>query len=249
MSMKKYKEKFGRFVTTLYTKWKLPEFTTAMTMSDFDELDRDNKEKYPIRFFLQQTLPIWLHHRKITFINTPYDWVRFRTVSRHHVIKLRDMQPRWADSDNILLMANFQILRDFVEVRMAQTNTEWWDQRRPKGMPEWIWNRVRLNTRSPAAGMDHMRQLAQFFKDENLPPPAAVEQLDLYLWWTEGYLHRVDSWNDSVIWGEDCDSIDYDQMKNGHRCSSMASQLEDLYNDEEQMMLERLVAIRQSLWY
>jgi hypothetical protein len=247
--MKKYKEQFGRFVTNLYTKWKLPEFTEAMNIFDFEELDRENKEKYPIRFFLQQTLPIWLHRKKTTFISTPYDWVRFRTVSRHHVIKLRDMRPDWADSDRILLMANFQILRDFVEVRMAQTNTKWWEERRPKGMPEWIWDKVRRNTRSPAAGMDHMRRHIQFFKDENLPTPATAQQLDLYLWWTNGYLKRIDSWSDPLIWGDDCDSHHYDKTRNGHSCSAMARELEDLYEHEEQTMLERLVAIRQSLWY
>lgn len=258
MSMKKYKEKLGIITKNLWARWKLPACKEHLSILDWEELDKVNKEAYPVRYFLQETIPLWFYHKRIKYVTTPWDWVRFRTVSRHHVIKLTDMRPHWADSDHIMLMANFQILRDFVEERMAQTNDIWWREGRPKGMPTWIWDKVQYNSRSAPAGLDHLEQQIEFYKEQGLPFDHVEAIIDLYLWWTEGYLKRIDAWSDDRIWagsttGDSSASHTYhnwpNQQNNGHSCSAMAGMLDGLYDDEEQAMLERLVALRLKMWY
>jgi hypothetical protein len=251
--MKYYKQKFGNFLNRLYAKWKLPQCKGLMSLEDWEEWDSKNKADYPIRFFIQDTLPGTVRSFKQRFFVGPYNWVRFRTFDRHHVLKMQDMEPHWADPDHLILMANFQILRNFVEIDLSRTNFEWWDKRRPKGMPEWIWDKVRTRTRSPEAGLDHMDAIERIYAETGQHCPA-VEQRELYLWWTESYLKRIDPWSESKIWGDsglDTESFSETtkRMKDGHSCSAMASKLDTLYDDEEQAMLERLVAIRSTLWY
>jgi hypothetical protein len=251
--MKYYKQKFANLINRLIAKWKLPQCDGMMTMEDWEAWDSKNKADYPVRFFLQDTVPgVFRSFKQRVFVG-PYNWVRFRTFDRHHVLKMHDMEPHWADPDHLMLMANFQILRNFVELDLSRNNFEWWDKRRPKGMPEWIWDKVRTRTRSPEAGLDHMDAIERIYAETGQHCPA-VEQRELYLWWTGSYLKRIDPWSESKIWGDsglDTESFSETtkRMKDGHSCSAMASKLDTLYDDEEQAMLERLVAIRSTLWY
>lgn len=47
-----------------------------------------------------------------------YWWVRWRTTDRFHVLNLKGedgQKPGYMDADRVLLLANFKVLRDFVE--------------------------------------------------------------------------------------------------------------------------------------
>jgi hypothetical protein len=238
----------------LKEQWALPSSELPLSLEDWEAIDQHNQAKYPIRYFIQQTMRQWISRKKGKYLTEPYYWVKYRTVSRHHVIKLLDMRPHWADSNAVMLIANFQILRDFVERRMSQTNSTWWDERRPKGMPEWIWSKVRYSSRCPEAGIDHIKAMIQIYVEENMSAAHLHEQLDLYLWWTECYLARVDPWGDPKIWGEKEDEkeslMSYSNRKrNGHSCSTMAGEVDIFYSAEEQAMLVRLIALREYLWY
>jgi hypothetical protein len=164
----------------LWRRWKLDLYPsrTFRGLEDcgkwFEEralLCADMKSKFPVRYFLQETLPgevsyWWSKLRNVTY------WIRTHTYNRYHVLNLKD--PRngyrwgWHDRDGLMLIACFKLLSGFVEKEMSQNcyyseATEhcpewdrraeqaeilalykWWNEDRPKKMmdPNYVWNHV-----------------------------------------------------------------------------------------------------------
>lgn len=97
----------------------------------WDDWDTKMKKKYPIKYFLSETLPSW-YRRKIY---RPFDNLHYIIVShivpsrRYHMLDLRQPKNKekypyrwgWVDSDKQIVYALFNILNNFVEKELPST--------------------------------------------------------------------------------------------------------------------------------
>ena len=243
-----------KLITQLKTKIKayfeLPPFTMeGLSFDDYFEWEAMVKKEYPVRYFVVETIPSALKTFRNKVWYDPMAWIIARTISKSHVLKIKSLKPGYPDETTIMLHANFQILANFVEKRLSQTNFSWWRDRKPSYLPEMVWDKVRWYARCPEAGKDHLRELTS----DVMYSTAYADMKDLYWWWTEMYPRRLDEWADEKIWGEDAtNSSAFMSVKvpgTSHRSTDVANELEKYYEDEDQEMLERLVKIRSSLWF
>jgi hypothetical protein len=234
-----------------YKNWKLPEDDYS-DLDAFLSHDSRMKKEYPVRYFLQDTLPYFFKRQISGRWSNVIDWVVQRTICRAHVVKIKSLKPGNPDEDTILLHAAFQVLVNFVEVRMSQTNWTWWEENKPRFMPKFIWKRVSWYSRNPEAGINHLQAYLDDEDIQGLSREYHQNQLDLYLWWTDRRVQRIEEWGHPRLWGENPDPDEMMQSNvpgtNVPACDA-AHALEKLYAEEDQEMLERLVKLRPSLWY
>jgi len=44
-----------------------------------------------------------------------YNWIRYRTWNRYHILKMRYLKPGWHDEDELLIHSMFEVLSQFIE--------------------------------------------------------------------------------------------------------------------------------------
>jgi hypothetical protein len=92
-----------------------PNTPGEYTWEDWKE---EMQKKHPVKFFLNDTLPLWFRVRWMWFENIWY-WIRCHTYTKYHLIDIRSKEFGykwgWMDRDSVILLANFTILKDFVE--------------------------------------------------------------------------------------------------------------------------------------
>lgn len=97
----------------------LKAFSSGEILYTWEDWIRDNKEEFPVRYFLTETLPKGF--RRVRYIlSNLYQWVRTRTWRKFHILDVRNSEYTggYRDLDTIMLYANFKILVDFVEKEM-----------------------------------------------------------------------------------------------------------------------------------
>lgn len=184
----------------------------------------------------------------------------------------------WRDVGNRFLPCLFNELVDFVEVELAWWHLAWSPEERPKyNMPWWAvgWWRVRA-WRCPQAGIDSLKwQMNLKWSEEECSPGSpnigqptyqaisAKEIYELYTWWKEVYPNRPDP-HDLSGWSEYCnrkrdefgdDGLDFmqesknpDTVELGKTALDKSHEIEEQYKKEDEMMMIRLIKIRDSLW-
>lgn len=181
----------------------------------------------------------------------------------------------WCDVGNRFLPCLFNELVNFVEVELAWHHLVWNKKDRAKySMPWWAvgWWRIRT-WRCPQAGLDNLTWQSQLFWTEEeceegsskigQPTPQAekaMEILDLYKWWTQTYPNRPDP-HDAGGWTAYCnmrnDRGDHmldleDRTPEEAAVARVAlektEQIEQLYEQEDEQMMIRLIKIRNGLW-
>jgi len=218
-------------------------------MHKWEKYDRLRKKMFPVRWFLSETLPdAWnafttpFHHAR--------NWVRYRVLDRYHVLKL-DVEPGYMDPDEIMLQANFKILKDFVEIELAAMNFASDKLAGPSMLSRfkslYRWGR-RLDQRNPASGLAHLDWEITECKGTPQGDSAAEKKL-LYLWWTQDRPARFDIYEDphfdwqkgSVFVGRGLNSVN-------RMSGRLAARCEAFYEDQDDEMLVRLMKVRKSLW-
>jgi hypothetical protein len=97
----------------------------------FEEWEDKSKFDYPIRFWFQFTLVNWVYQKLIDPIKTMFYWIRTHTYNKYHMIDLRcptwglEYNWGWIDRCEALLIANFQILKEFVEKEEPFKHGDW----------------------------------------------------------------------------------------------------------------------------
>jgi len=202
-------------------------------------------------------------------------WVtRTHSLTAH----ARDIRPGdWSDVGNRFLPCLFNELVDFVEIEQAWSHIAWDDEARKKyKAPFWAAGWFRWRTwRCPEAGLDHLNWAGELRMTEDwgvhsgdkgygeLTGQAknAREIKELYLWWTETYRNRRDPYEASG-WTAYCEA---QREANGGRLSfsgekdpvlkkqsdkahKLLQRLEADYEKEDEVMMIRLIKVRQSLW-
>ena len=201
-------------------------------------------------------------------------WVTHTHALRAHP---RDILPgSWMDVGNRFLPCLFNELVDYVEVELAWWHIAWADKdERAKYQAPWYstgWFRWRI-WRSKQAGLDSLAwQMTCDNKDytpEDDPRYGELTQqahnakeiLALYTWWTEERPKRVDPMEASG-WSAYCES----KRKNGGSVLDILDdpdesakidtgpmhekmrELDDMYEQEDEAMMIRLIKIRNALW-
>lgn len=94
----------------------------AMSSEEWRKL-RKHDEKYFIRYFLFDTIPLEFSRIKRRFKDLKY-WFLYRLSKKHqyHVIKPKTLKPNYHDPDTLLLHSVFHILCDYKENEMDRIN-------------------------------------------------------------------------------------------------------------------------------
>lgn len=110
-------------------KWKIDK-PYALTWEQWDDWRDSAKKHYPVRFFIQESIPKWFSHN----IEVPIFWrirdrwynVKYRFIRKHqyNVIRPRTLQLGYHDERNRLLHANMECLSGFLEHGVDHVNWE-----------------------------------------------------------------------------------------------------------------------------
>jgi hypothetical protein len=190
----------------------------------------------------------------------------------------RDIKPgEWRDVGNRFLPCLFNELVDFVEVETAWSHIAWGDKEaRAKYNPPFYasgWWRWRT-WRCPQAGLDHLDWAMTLTNEEWLKEGekhkaeptsqalSAKEIKELYTWWTEVYPNRPDPYEASG-WSAYCEAsrlandgklswMSADKTpelkKQSDKAHKLLQKIEAAYEAEDEVMMIRLIKIRNSLW-
>jgi hypothetical protein len=220
----------------MFKKWKL-EKPYSLSLDDWNIWHTENKKKYPIRYFLQETLVDFYSIRILRPLQDAKWWVYYRTTRRYNVIKIKTLKPGYYDKDTQMLHACFQLLTDFVEKELAgmHLHTSRYKVRSEQG---------------PAAGLAYLDWEINAPETQGTGQEiVAKEKRELYLWWVVSRPSRIDPWTDPSIWGTSPDfRIDGEINDEWRRVSDKAAALEQTYTDEDDAMLLRLITIKNNLW-
>jgi len=117
-------------------KWKLDK-PIALSMKSitpteeytWEDWEMETATKYPIRYFLQEVLPIWFYCRIMKPIKNLFYWIRCHTYNRYHILKLQSPRYKWGWCDAVeqIMIASFTVLVNFVEKEEAFTSHIDWD--------------------------------------------------------------------------------------------------------------------------
>src|SRR4051812_20767017 len=121
------------FLNRLWTRWLLRK-PLAATAVYWDRWFYVNRHRRPVRFFLQETLPDRFRHLLMPLRDAVW-WVRYRTINRQHVYRVRSLRPGYCGFESFILHINFSLLADYVEIICASRNYTWHRQRRPRWQP------------------------------------------------------------------------------------------------------------------
>lgn len=153
------------------------------------------------------------------------------------------------DPDNILLHANFQILKDFIEIELASWSDSD-DTTSNKTILSKFRSRFRFNRRhnlrNPEAGIAHLEW--EIAETTGIQREAAIEKKELYDWWVNIRPYREDPFSYKLIWKDNTPSFN-NSFTTGDRLSlDLSNNLSNFYDQEDTEMLHRLINIRKSLW-
>lgn len=205
-------------------------------------------------------------------------YLRNRFVIHSHRLTARPSHIKpgeWAPLGDRMVSCLFNELQNHVEIDLAMKNVQCDPRAREKFKPPfWGLGWFRTGTwRCPQAGLDYLEWEAGLTQgdDHGLPPgdpdynqptpqaATAQEILLLYKWWTQVYLQRPPAENASgwTAWHEQCEAqglswwgsrSDLQYRAESHRLHEEMRRIEGEYALEDEVMLIRLVRIRQGLW-
>ncbi len=194
----------------------------------------------------------WLEALRLT-------WIR-RVVRKTHCLPTGLPAGQWHDPDEQILHVLFTLLVNFVEIDKA-TKQRWC-----AGRQSW-WARIRGRRwgvyRSREDGLSHL-EWETTLDDPSLPEyeaspeqaASAREVLALYYWWTEQRPARPDPYDyagyrDDDAWSLDemLERVDTEEARQAQRARlARLAAIQAQYDQEDDLMLTRLISVRRSLW-
>jgi len=235
-----------------WRKWFSFTMPEAATGEVWDRWERMTKARYPILYFLRKRVPTMVRVKRRQF-NDAIWWVRYRTINRNHVMRIRGLKPGYYEPDTKILYTSFTLLREYVERGLACRNFRWYEERIPKWVPKWLKNHWPRKI-NPQAGIDYLRWEIE---DEDMQAQAPEQSANaavimrLYLWWTQERGERIDPHKDFRIW----DGVEEPRGGMFTRTSpeysaalDSMSKANEFYDAQDQAMLVKLIGVRRSLW-
>lgn len=229
-------------LSTLFERWTL-KANACGNAQYWDTWHKEARAKYPIRYFLQQTAPRQWNRRVVWPLRRAIWWVRYHTINRNNIIRIRSLSPAYHDEDTLMLHGCFQLLVNYVEIGLSGLNYSW-HEANSSFLNRW-------KSRCPEAGLDY---LDWAINDESTQATSQAEDARqhkaLYLWWTIERPARLDPWTSPQIWGDAKIDEDFTAMRHQARIAAgkISTTTDELYAVEDQAMLERLLKVRRSMW-
>ena len=215
-------------------------------------------------------IPDKLYSLKYAFVN--------RFVTKTHTLTSNLKRWQWHEMDERILHCLFDELVNHVEVELAASNFRFDKEAREKfKAPFWSFGWFRTRTyRNAEAGLDYLHWARKLRVDEtwgvnpgeenygNLTQQAlgAQEVLELYMWWTLGRPLRKDPYDASgwtkyceerrevsgnLVWA-DWNNLTPEQKEKSNAIMQTLHDIEKQYEDEDEVMLIRLIKVRKYLW-
>jgi hypothetical protein len=239
---------------------------SVMGWGEWEDWHDEMKATRPVAYFIMETVPDkW--EDLVKFLGRPWNatraWIRYRILDRHHMIDTK-LIPGYQEIEERMLHGMFSLLVDFVEIESAWVHVVF-NEVEDKKLPWWSRGLTRFKSfRNPEAGLAHLRwemtlDNENLSVDERNPGQAAMarEVWELYHWWKFIRPQRPDP-HDVAGWSEYCrntsmrDMFSNDRDPEDQRRSmeiiGRANEIENSYDNEDEVMLIRLVKIRKSLW-
>lgn len=234
-----------------------PHSPRSLPLGRWGMREKTLKRHFPIRFWIWDTLPD-LYSSNVTHpLRRTRQWFRYRFKDRYDVVQL-ELPKDYHEPDTRLLHANFQILKDFVEIELAAMHSaveeDDPDTDEVGTFLQKFGKKLRRNRRQqlrqPEKGLAY---LDWEISDTSGPQQtSAMEKKEIYLWWTQARPARVDLYDCELLRDpnenpdEDFGSI-FNRPYN-REIHERRNQLENFYHNEDEEMLIRLIKIRHSLW-
>jgi len=216
--------------------------------ADFEEWDnigKENKVKYPIRYWIAETLipnTWWPVSRTYDSI---ISYIRFGYFEKLHLIDTK-LKPNYYDADTRLLHGMFSLLVDFVEVEKA-----WMEAIFNESYKRPFW-KLNSRFRERELGLKYLDWEITLITSEhdNLQGENAKIIKELYLWWVDIRPARMDPYDlmndlpkrEGILSGLNKKDPERDKVY------EKINYLERDYFIEDTKMMEKLVSVRGSLW-
>lgn len=203
-------------------------FTSAIDL--FDSMERQDKrkkeigKKYPVKYFLSETLP--KSKRKLIRKIDNIKWgIRYRTIDRYDILKMPTVSKSYHDRDYLLLHSVFTLITDYVEIECARMHVMSNDQ-----IPD-----MKRKDRSRFYGIAHLDWAIS--QTSGAQAENALKIKELYMWWKDCYLERECSY-----------TMASRKHKDTTKIASCMCAIDEFYHEEEQTMLKIAIDVRRSLW-
>lgn len=190
----------------------------------WEDWETEVKAKHPIKWQLQKFVD-WLS--RWPRLSNAWYWLRTHTYNRYHLLDLRDSEPEnregyrwgWVDRCSAITLANFLILRQFVE------------QEKPWSCADRI---KKLEAEGDPSGELTLLRAQQADYDECMT---------LYRWWIKDRFAEYEAFDrDEERARERYKADSSEDNRKAWFCAAEAR------SAREQEMLHRLISIRQYLW-
>jgi len=245
-----------------FKKWLNYDRLALGTATQWDEWESEYQKQAPVRYWITHTMPDVCWRPLVWRYTAVKDWIRYRT-KRYHIVDT-GLKPGYYDTDMLILHANFNLLKKFVEVEKASLY-RWChsSEEKPSTLQKLTRRRRKIN---PLDGIKYLEWETTLDAPEDPseanPSQAASarEILELYTWWEIVRPAREELLPpEEPCDGDDRRSILY-RMSDHHRqkypdyhaafrqWSNDHSKQEEEWNNEDTEMLIRLIKLRKSLW-
>ncbi len=214
-------------------------------LEGWNEIDKEHKDKYPIRYWIENTLipNIWWP------VSRTYDsiisYIRFSFSEKLHLIDTK-LKPDYYDSDTRLLHGMFSLLVDFVEIEKAWMEVICNENYK---RPFWKLNKRLIDREKGLKYLDWEITLITNEHD-NIQGENAKIIKELYLWWVDIRPARIDPYDlmdDLPVKGEGLFKLSEKNPKRDEIYKQI-NKLEADHFDEDTKMMKKLVSVRGSLW-
>ena len=166
-----------------------------------------------------------------------YNWIRYRTWERHHVLKMQYLNPGWHDMDEVIVHAMFQTLCDFIEKEKPWETVNWRsDEHHSKAWDEmmylyswWKYRCLKRDDENP------------LFKDGVVSPEMKFTPTG------EKHFNPVTKKEEEFSRMDFVHKSKEDEEKWNKACKE-SSEWEDKCNKEDEEMMIRLIKVRGYMW-
>jgi len=198
----------------------------AYTTKGWKIFKKERSEKYPIRWFIQDTIPDWWHCNiwwPITrfFYDGLYWGIRYRTTNRNHIIKPKTIKPGYHDPRRLIMHTNFHFLSEFVEFEKKYGHVDW-----------------QSSSKYHAIAWYEMNSLYNWWKYER---PTREEKLpDLHI-------DVPEEWGS--MWQFNEDYKETDEYRQWRLICNLHNKAEEQFQIDDENNLIRLMKIREYMWH
>jgi len=218
----------------------------AAELGEWSKIDAKHKVKYPIRYWIENTLipnTWWPVSRRY---NSIISYIRFGIFEKHHLIDTK-LPKDYQEVDTRLLHGMFSLLVDFVEIEKAWMEAIFnKNYKRP-------WWKLDSRFREREMGLEYLDWEITLINNEhdNLQGENAKIIKELYLWWVDIRSARIDPYSLMDDFPDKAGGItDWMREENPKRDEiyKQIDKLETDYFNEDTKMMEKLISVRGSLW-